>query len=46
MYLRRAFKKYSDWFYYKTTRSAGALVFLHMGSSYSPLSIDMISSAE
>jgi hypothetical protein len=41
-----SFKKYSDWFYYKTTRSAAVFVLLPVHSSYSPLSIDVISSVE
>ena len=41
-----AFKKYPDWFYNKIIRSTDALVFSCMCGSYSPLSIDKISSAE
>ncbi len=41
-----SFKKYLDWFYYKTTRSAAVFILLPVRSSYSLLSIDIISSVE
>ncbi len=44
--LHGSFKKYPDWFYYKTTRSAAVFVLLPVRSSYSPLSVDIISSVE
>ncbi len=39
-----AFEKFPDWFHYKTIKSAAVFVLLSVRSSYSPLSIDMISS--
>ncbi len=39
-----AFEKFPDWLHYKTIKSAAAFVLLSVRSSYSPLSIDMISS--
>jgi hypothetical protein len=44
--LRGPFEKFPDWFYYKTKRSAAVFLLLPMRSSYSSLSMDIISSVE
>ena len=44
--IRGAFKKYPDWFYLKIIRSTAVFVLVPVYSSYSPLSIDIMSSVE